>query len=49
MKKEYVLKCWKWGVVLSWDVVFAKIVFVDHLYIEWALTENIFPSIPRHE
>ena len=37
-----------WGVVLSWNVVFAKIVLVDNLFTLWALAENIFPAIPRH-
>ena len=37
------------GIVLSRDVVFAKIVLVDNLFTTWALTENIFPAIPRHE
>ena len=53
MKKESVLKCCKMlelgGIVLSGDVVFAKIVLVDNLLTAWALTENIFPAIPRHE
>ena len=44
-----VAKCWNWGIVLSGDVVFAKIVLVDNLFTAWALTENIFPAIPRHE
>ena len=37
------------GGVLSGDVVFSKIVLVDNLFTAWALTENIFPAIPRHE
>ena len=37
------------GIVLSGDVVFEKIVLVDSLFTAWALTENIFPAIPRHE
>ena len=55
MKKECVLKCCKMlvlgggGIVFSGDVVFAKIVLVDHLFTEWALAENVFPAIPRHE
>ena len=53
MKKESVLKCCKilelGGIVLSGDVVFAKIVLVDNLLTAWALTENIFSAIPRHE
>ena len=49
MKKESVFKCCKilelgW-IVLSGDVVFAKIVLVDDLFTAWALTENIFPAI----
>ena len=28
---------------------FAKIVLVDNLFSAWALTENTFPAIPRHE
>ena len=35
-------------IVLSGDVVFAKIVLVDNLFTSWALTENIFPAISRH-
>ena len=53
MKKEPVLKCCKLlelgGIVLSGDVVFAKIVLVDNFFTAWALTENIFPAIPRNE
>ena len=53
MKKESVLKCCKMlelgGIVLSGDVVFAKFILVDDLFKAWALTENIFPAIPRHE
>ena len=39
------------GGVLSGNVVFCKIVLVDtsNLFTAWAMTENIFPSIPRHE
>ena len=37
------------GGVLSGDVSFAKIVLVDNLFTAWALTENTFPAIPRHE
>ena len=54
MKKESVLKCYKileWGggIVLSGDVAVAKIDLVDNLFTASALTENIFPAIPRHE
>ena len=36
------------GIVLSRDVVFAKIVLVD-FFTACAVTENMFPTIPRHE
>ena len=54
MKKESVLKCCKHNIgigeiVLSGNVVFAKIVLVNNLFTAWALTENIFQAIPRHE
>ena len=37
------------GIVLSGDVVFAKIVLIDNLFTARALTGNLFHAIPRHE
>ena len=39
----------EWGDCSKWGRVFCKNCLVNNLFTAWALTENIFTNIPRHE